>query len=79
MSKKYLVVLSNSDKFEILNRINQFSGAMVEEKNTFGGEIALLITVFKDEEEFLRIIKGATRVVGKDFKDQDNTEIKKLI
>ena len=67
MLKKYLVVLSNSDKFEILERINRFSGARIEDKNTFGGEMALLVTVFKDEEEFLRIIKGAGRVVGEDL------------
>lgn len=76
MMNKYLVVLSNSDKFKILQKINRFTGARIEEKNTFGGEIALLITVDKDEEEFLRIIKGATRVVQKECEDQGKAEIK---
>jgi hypothetical protein len=61
--KRYLVVLSNSDKFDVFKRINQFKGARVEEKYTFVGEIALLITVFEDEAEFLGIIKGASRIV----------------
>ena len=67
MSKRYLVVLSNPDRFEILKSITQFSGAKVEEKNTFGVEMALLITVCKDEEGFLRIIKGASRVVEEEL------------
>ena len=61
--KRYLVVLSNSDKFDVFKSINQFKGARVEEKYTFGGEIALLIAVFEDEGEFLGIIKGASRVI----------------
>jgi len=61
--KRYLVVLSNSDKFDVCKRINQFKGARVEEKYTFGGEIALLISVFADEGDFLGIIKGASRII----------------
>ena len=61
--KRYLVVLSNSDKFDVFKRINQFKGVRVEEKYTFGGEIALLITVLEDEGEFLGIIKGASRII----------------
>ena len=61
--KRYLVVLSNSEKFDVVKRINLFKGATVEEKYTFGGEIALLITVFADEGEFLGIIKGASRII----------------
>jgi hypothetical protein len=61
--KRYLVVLSNSDKFDVFKRINHFQGARVEEKYTFGGEMALIITVFEDEGEFLAIIKGASRIV----------------
>lgn len=67
MLKKYLVVLSNSDRFEIVKRISQFSGARIEDKNTFGGEIGLLITVYKDEDEFLKIIEGVPRVIEKVF------------
>jgi hypothetical protein len=65
MLKKYLIILSNSDRFETLKKINESSGIRIEEKNTFGGELALLVTVFKDEEEFLRITKGVGRVVEK--------------
>lgn len=61
--KRYLVVLSNSDKFDVFKRINQFKGAIVEEKYTFGGEVALIITVFADEGEFLEIIKGSSRII----------------
>jgi hypothetical protein len=60
---RYLVVLSNSEKFDVCKRINQFKGAIVEEKYTFGGEIALLINLFADEGEFLGIIQGASRIV----------------
>lgn len=76
MLKKYLVVLSNSDKFEILSRITQFSGAKIEEKNIFGGEIALLITIVENEEEFLRIVRGAGRIVGGECQDQDGAGVK---
>ena len=61
--KRYFVVLSNSDKFDVFKRINQFKGATVEEKYTFGCEIALLINVVEDEGEFLGIIKGASRII----------------
>jgi hypothetical protein len=61
--KRYLVVLSNSDKFDVLKRINQFKGATVEEKYTFGGEVALVITVFAGQGEFLEIIKGSSRII----------------
>jgi hypothetical protein len=61
--KKYLVVLSRSNKFQILENISQFSGARIQDKNVFGGEIALLVSVSENEEEFLRIIKEADRIV----------------
>jgi hypothetical protein len=61
--KRYLVVLSNSDKFDVLKRINQFNGIRVEEKYTFGGEVVLVISVFADEGEFLEIIKGSSRII----------------
>ena len=67
MLKKYLVVLSNSDKFQVLKSINQFKGARVNDVNIFGTEMALLITVFENEEEFLRIISKANRIVGEEL------------
>ena len=60
---RYLVVLSNSDRFDVCKRINQFEGARVEEKYMFGGEIALLITVLEDEGDFLGIVRGASRII----------------
>ena len=64
MLKKYLVVLSNTNKYQILEDISHFNGAKIQDKNTFGCEIALLVHVSENNEvEFMKIIKEADRIV----------------
>ncbi len=64
MLNKFLVILSKSNNFQILESISKFSGASIQYKNLFGGEIALLVSVAKkNEEKSLQNIKEADRIV----------------
>ncbi|HEX3036795.1 MAG TPA: hypothetical protein VHT73_17030 [Thermodesulfobacteriota bacterium] len=67
MLKKYLITLSNPKRYQILESLIHCNGVSIQDKNTFGGEIALLVNVSENnEEEFMQIIKEADRIVRKE-------------